>query len=1602
MRSAPKFLAIAIVAIVASISSTPFSIVEPGKYGPAFEETGFHGAGDYYAMGPEVIVNHFGGNLMVTANDVDVPSVGDFKLAFVRVHNSGGEINRVNQITALRKTDGPLGVGWTANYGFLRYSGAQPEFVNGSGGRELFYRHTAAELSAVRPPIPDQDLWVSQGLRVLVRESTSKFVLYDPSGLRYTLEFAVTGKFVPTLIEDKAGNRWTVTYVNDWYIDYPDHPIVDEVRDEENRALDFRYTALGNKRRLQYIYLNSTRMSEYVYQLYDDLYYLRQHITPEGRTTTYDYFATGFKQGAMYRITLPTGGVWEFDYSQHRFYFPGTQGNSEVLAVDSMKKDSDTWFYTYPAEASSGNEFTVIVNGPEGFVGSYTYYTYQNGTCTNTDLWRVGQLASSTETYNGTQKTTSTFYASPLKISEQAVWSDCSSWQTPYTLRVDHETETQDGIPLTRTYSNYDLIFPRTVTGAGGIVESTTYEHRVGASIYLLGLVRQTTKQVNENLVGKTEFSDYRNDGLPRSVKTYRTPSQSIDMTLDYWDSPGKRGALLRKSYGGYCEEYDYRYGVLQKITRPGGGSMGPSVTLERPTIAVTGRVEGEKIDGVERTIGYDGDGRLKSITFPVDATLLVAYNDATNTATVTHGTDQEEYVYDRWGRLKSYTTAIDNTAATTSYQYNGLGYQKVETGPKVTYAMTYDVHGRMRTRQSPEDSYVIVYKTSATGVTQTTTKNSLLMTVKKEDFLGRILEGSINGYAVNYTYQTNVDGIEQTIQGNGTRTVTYDFFGNKVQETHPEFNSTPIVYDYDGRGWLWQIRKPEGDETREYYDNGRLKHVSRAGYSATLDFVYHPIYGTLTSATYNGVSRNFSDFDSQGRPRQLQVAIPQPMTLNIPGTSVRVEPTTTEQWLVSECDVNTSATQILKELLSQTDPLYTTCYRKSTIAIDDDVVLTWTAVPGATGYDVEISMDGDIRGSLQRSSAGEVRASEFGLGWNYSAALTALRVRARNGAYTGPWSLWRSNGGSIPGCSSTFGGVNDVFTVGISYEPLGRIQKYTHPSTGQPAQEYTYATGAGVKSVSYGATPVIQSGQYGVLGSLESFNYQPHGAFLGGNVSRTYDNLGRLTSINSQVLGAGGVGRYQLDIDEYYADWDFIRHTTRNDDLVNATFLYTYGGHGELDLLTVANEGTTDTVDYNYDPRGNLLGYDGLSAGLLNIPAVNASYDTNNHITSFDYDEAGRLRQTASHQFVSNSLDQIAEVRDLTGSDVLVSYGYDDNGERVLTHNERQVVYSIRNLSGDVLTQVEYALDANGCWGLAEERDYIYFDGAPISTVAKQASHQTWQFHVRDNTGSLAVVFDESNGYGPEYRAYSPYGDPMLESSAIQVTHEFAGYERDQITGFDYVHARYYDRVYGRFNRPDPGFNFVSNNSYTLNLYNYAQDNPANFTDPTGEQPRPGQRLGPNVGPPPRRVLPPELQRWQVELFMNARRTPGASSGPETPMESVREGLGTLQEYIKNFGGITASELDRAWIIAFSKWIKSKDISSDPWVVYKFTWNDLGLFHIESVFVYDQKPDNILGEFDLYHVYLVSPLFPPVEPLVPGFELPVMPGLKLPLEKNR
>ncbi|HNQ79348.1 MAG TPA: RHS repeat-associated core domain-containing protein, partial [Acidobacteriota bacterium] len=123
---------------------------------------------------------------------------------------------------------------------------------------------------------------------------------------------------------------------------------------------------------------------------------------------------------------------------------------------------------------------------------------------------------------------------------------------------------------------------------------------------------------------------------------------------------------------------------------------------------------------------------------------------------------------------------------------------------------------------------------------------------------------------------------------------------------------------------------------------------------------------------------------------------------------------------------------------------------------------------------------------------------------------------------------------------------------------------------------------------------------------------------------------------------------------------------------------------------------------------------------------------------------------------------------------------------------------------------------------------------GTPESTGAVR-------YYIWDHLGTTRVVTD-GNGALISTHDYEPFGveiPPFGDTGNVTDlpspnSHKFTGHERDQSTGYDYMHFRYYGSNIGRFMKPDK-IGGQAGDPQSWNKYVYCNGNPVKYFDPDG-----------------------------------------------------------------------------------------------------------------------------------------------------------------------
>lgn len=291
----------------------------------------------------------------------------------------------------------------------------------------------------------------------------------------------------------------------------------------------------------------------------------------------------------------------------------------------------------------------------------------------------------------------------------------------------------------------------------------------------------------------------------------------------------------------------------------------------------------------------------------------------------------------------------------------------------------------------------------------------------------------------------------------------------------------------------------------------------------------------------------------------------------------------------------------------------------------------------------------------------------------------------------------------------------------------------------------------------------------------------------------------------------------------------------------------------------------------YQYDEAGRLTAAitGKAKAGMIPHPEWNlqqVAYDANGNLlhmqqgdTSSTYQytqgtnklKALLRKATGQHPSGSEASDEAYEHNAngwITKSGGIDAVNYDPNAAlpvdvhagKQRTHvrygGRRQRVVKTTTTSGQNASQEQrlYVHGAN-TYPLVEhtQTGKIYYIYGPGGLIAQSEDAQTFAFFLKDHLGSTRVVVNEANQPVATFN-YLPFGSLVPENSHPQEAvrrfrYLFTGQEYDEEIGLHNYRARMYGSDLGRFLTPDPKQQFPS-------PYVYVNNNPLNFTDPSGE----------------------------------------------------------------------------------------------------------------------------------------------------------------------
>ena len=386
------------------------------------------------------------------------------------------------------------------------------------------------------------------------------------------------------------------------------------------------------------------------------------------------------------------------------------------------------------------------------------------------------------------------------------------------------------------------------------------------------------------------------------------------------------------------------------------------------------------------------------------------------------------------------------------------------------------------------------------------------------------------------------------------------------------------------------------------------------------------------------------------------------------------------------------------------------------------------------------------------------------------------------------------------------------------------------------------------------------------------------------------YNDQGYVVGETATELEAGT--RKTPSWEDWYNWGDTQKETSKADcehqeKEIQTTRTYEYDDNWELTRCTEKVEGGKKTVhNYTYDKIGNRTSYEKIEDGVSKAK-YNYKYNDSNQLikrtnakiwgdpgTTYSYDKDGNLIQECDK---TNSADPVtyeytAENRLAVvkqGGTVLMAAMYDGDNNRVfeldntykwedcygdevlIPENQRtedgnspkeqlaSLVKGGSNAKGYTLTEYINDINRENTEVLAEygaeekvRQAYTYGESGIGERISVDKSTES-SYYLYDGRNSVTGILTETANLTNSYQ-YDPYGN-LTSGTADGVNYYgYNGESTNVKTGLQYLRARYYNAENGTFTTEDSDLG-TTKNPLTRNRYDYATNNPLNYSDPTG-----------------------------------------------------------------------------------------------------------------------------------------------------------------------
>jgi len=730
----------------------------------------------YYTLSSQAIddqeslgVNVGNGNLVVSANDLQLPGVAGFDLSFPRTYNS--LYSSAQDIASVQ-----LASGWQTLAGLGFFTNGDVRYAAANGAEYNFTKNTDG--SYTTPPGVDA---------ALVKQGDGSYVLtFDQTGSQQ--DFSSTGTLIA--YKDKNGN----TIAFNWSSGQ-----LASITDSFGRTTSFTYNGSGQ---LTTITDPQNRTYQYSYTSGK----LTSFTDPTGKTTSYAYNSAGLLSQITVTTTGSTQEATAISYdSSNRVNSIQTGLNASGACPSGSTCPLTTFAYNATVEGDSfcGSGPTTNVLAPDQQSGGnptrycldsslrVTGVEAPDGTETLTD-YTTGHGGSGCTDSNG-----NSLDDLPCAVSDSFDPTASNGDWTTYTYSSAHPEDVLSIVQpapsdatTTYVYGNSSHPFyptqitsPPTASDPNGVVTTYTYDSAGNTTETDLDSVRQSAYTYNTHgQVSGSEDGEGNWTGF-----TYDTSGNVSSRTT------GLNSSLACPS-GQVCPETTYTYDSAGRVLTE---------------VAPLGNVVGGNPSQYTTTYTYDNDGRVLSVTDALGNATSYTYDGAGNKTSVTDANgNRTVYTYNANNQVTSQQSGLEYDSATQAYDC-----PSGDTCPTTSY--TYDANGNKLTETDPNGDTTTYAYNALNQLTSVTTPGANGGT-------------TTYGYDANGNQTTIVDprgNVSGANPANYTTTKAYNADGQLTSVTDPLGNTTS--YGYDAAGNQTSVTDANGNVTLSTYDaNNRVTSV--------------------------------------------------------------------------------------------------------------------------------------------------------------------------------------------------------------------------------------------------------------------------------------------------------------------------------------------------------------------------------------------------------------------------------------------------------------------------------------------------------------------------------------------------------------------------------------------------------------------------------------------------------------------------------------------------------------------------------------------------------------------------------------------------------